>query len=163
MPTKSSRLTFRWSTIGEALAEGLEDLATANYAEVEVFQERFPLDVNWPAYQMAERRGELKSVAARDGDKLVGYASYTLQPAAQHKTELWATNRSLYMSPDYRGYGSRELMQNAERLLKEIGVTLVIQAVKEPNSTSSKRRATLGDLLLRRGYAPYERHYAKVL
>jgi len=163
MPTKSSRLSFDWCSIAQALTEGLADLAEANYAEVETYVGHFPLDINWGAYQMAERRGELRSIAARAGGNLVGYASYSIQPLSQNQTVLCAVNRVVYMAPRHRGWGSLELLDDSERRLKDLGVQMVIYVVKEPNSTDGRRSANLASLLVRRGCDPYERHFSKVL
>ena len=97
MPTKTSRLTFRPVTLAEAQALGVEDLAEANYSEVELLQDQFPFKLHWGAYAMAERRGELVSIGAFCKGELVGYAAYTLYTPDHHMGTTWAFNRVIYM------------------------------------------------------------------
>lgn len=161
MPTKISRLSFRPIQIAEALAAGIEDLAEENFSE-SGFQ-GFPFLVNWPAYHMAERRGELLGVGAFCKGVLVGYAAYFLWAPIQHKTSLWAYNSVVFMAKEHRGYGSLELMAEGEAQALKRGAQAVVQAVPEGHSTSDKRSASLGELLSRKGYVPYERQFVKVL
>lgn len=163
VPTKSSRLSFCELSIASALAAGIEDLAEANYAEVELLQADFPFKVNWPSFQMAERRGEFFGVGAFCKGELVGYAGYSLYVPDHHRGFIWAFNRVVYMAPAHRGFGSLDLMSWGEDLAREKGAQAIVQAVKEPNSTEDKRSASLCHLLTRKGYLPYERLFAKVL
>lgn len=164
MPTKSSRTTYGWCTVADALADGLSDLAVEHFREVETLAAHFPMDIAWGSYQMAERLGEFRAVAARKAGRLVGYAGYFIRPAIHHRNVLWATNAALYLDPDARrGWAGKELLLEAERLLKSVGVQVVVQVDKDTNSTDAPSKAKLGDLLVRTGYFPYERLYAKVL
>lgn len=163
MPTKSSRVAFRETTIAEALAAGIEDMAEANFREVELLQAEAPFKVHWGAYQMAERRGDFFGVGGWCKGDLVGYAGYMLQVPDHHAGMLWAFNRVLYMRPEFRGYPSLELKTYGETLALAKGARAIVQAVKEPNSTDGKRSANLTALLVRDGYVPYERHFIKSL
>lgn len=163
MPTKISRVLFRETTIAEALAAGIEDLAEANYAEVELLQTEFPFKMHWAAYQMAERRGDFFGIGAWCKGELVGYAGYTMMVPDHHADVRWAFNRVVYMRPDFRGWASLELLAKGEEVALAKGAFAVEQAVKEPNSTDGKRSASLCVLLERKGYLPYERHLIKVL
>jgi hypothetical protein len=163
VPTKSTRPVFRTTSIGEALAAGVEDLAEVHFAEVEHYGDLFPFKMNWPALQMAERQGYVFSVGAWKKDKLVGYAMYDMRTPNHHLGLKWAFNQSLYMAPEHRGYDSLALLHAGEEEARRRGASLVIQAVKEPNSTDATRSVKLAVLLGRQGYAPFERLFAKVL
>jgi GNAT superfamily N-acetyltransferase len=163
MPTKTSRLVFRETSVADALAAGIEDLAEANYTEVELLQQEFPFKPNWPSFQMAERRGEFFGLGAFCKGDLVGYAGYSLYVPDHHQGALWAFNRVVYMAPAHRGWGSLELMDKGTGMARDKGAQAVVQAVKEPNSTDGKRSASLCSLLLRKGFLPYERTFVKVL
>lgn len=163
MPTKSSRVVFRETTIAEALAAGIEDLAQGNHEEVEVLKDVFPLALSWSAMQMAERRGTFVGLGAFHQGEMVGYAAYDLFVPDRHAGSVWAFNRVVYMAPAHRGWASFGLMAAGEALVKARGAQAIVQAVKEPNSTDGKRSASLTALLVRDGYAPYERHLVKAL
>lgn len=160
---KRAELTFAVETLGQALADGLEDLATFNGMEVNPFQDIMPLRVRWDAYQMAERRKEFVGIAVRRSGKLVGYAGYFIRPDAQ-QAALRADNTALYLDPaERRGWNALKLLHFAAGVLKPLGVTYVVQAVKADHSTDDKRHARMAALMKRAGYVPYESLFALVL
>lgn len=160
---KRADLVFAIEPISQLLADGLEDLTIFHWQEVDHFQDKFPLKVNYLAYQMAERLGEFRGVSARRGRRLVGYAGYFVRPDLQHSA-TWAVNNVLYLDPDERkGWDGLKLMTAARDLLKPLGVDVIIQAVKTPHSTDVKRHARMAALMKRAGYVPYENLFALVL
>jgi GNAT superfamily N-acetyltransferase len=162
MPKKAD-LTFAVETLGQALADGLEDLATFNGVEVNPYQDKMPLRVRWDAYQMAERRKEFVGISARRGRKLVGYAGYFIRPDSQ-QVALRADNTALYLDPSERkGWNAMKLLRFATEALRPLGVTYVVQAVKTVNSTDAKRHARMAALMKRAGYVPYESLFILVL
>lgn len=165
-PSKSS-FEIGWGTLGLALSEGLEDLMVQHWEEVEQHQDVVPLDVDWPKYLMLERVGIYKVILAHRRGKLVGYASYFVQAPLRHKSSLWAVNDGLFVDRSARrsALGVR-LIAESERLVGGLGVKLISQGdrkVDTGNSTDAKPHATLGDLLVRKGYTLAERTYAKLL
>ncbi len=162
MPTKSSRVTFHPVTVSEALAAGAEDLVTAHSVEVEPFQEIMGVGIDWASCLAEERRGGLKILGAWSQGELVGYAAFSLQKMTQRSNTLVAFNRGLYMSPELRGHGL-ELISQAEKFAADCGAKAVMQDTLEQHSTEPKRRASLGDVLVRKGYRPYARLFLKVL
>lgn len=158
-----SKITFRITTIAEALSRGITDMAEDNFAEVEHFRDRFPFQPNWRAFQRDERLGDFFGIGAFRGDDMVGYAGYIVGASDHHKNDLWAINKVLYMAPPHRGWDSIALMHAGEEEARRRGAKVILQAVKEPNSTDGERSAKLEVLLQRQGYQPFERILAKVL
>ena len=165
MTKTATEVTFALESISTALADGLEDMLIEHWQEVEQQQDVMPLAVNWPLYLMLERTGVYKAVAARLGAKLVGYAAYFVQPPLHHMQKTWAVNDVLYLDPAYRrGRTGDRLIEAAEGFMRELGAKLITQEDRRlPNSTAAKVSATLGDLLVRRGYFLAGRVYAKLL
>jgi GNAT superfamily N-acetyltransferase len=163
MPT--IEVTHALEPVSPLLAEGLEDLLIEHWQEVEQLHDEMPLDVDWPKYLMLERMGIYKAVVARRGKKLIGYAAYFLQPPLHHSHKVWAVNDVLYLDPAYRkGRTGDNLIGAAEGLMRDLGAHLITQEDRrQPNSTATKVSATLGDLLLRRGYFLAGRVFAKLL
>ena len=155
-----------FDTLGQALADGAEDLVSFNWLEVEHFQDVLPLDVDWPKLLMLERAGVYRVITARSKGKLVGYNGYFVQPPIRHKTSLWAVNDTLYVDPEHRTstLGVR-LLKDSEALLRALGVKAITQGNVWPDdhSTSGKARARFGALLCRMGYLPAENVYVKLL
>ncbi len=161
MPPKKAEAVFAWESIGQALDDGLEDLIATHGEEVEPE----PMDLDWPAYLMMERQGVYRSVSARRGGKLVGYDSYFVRPPLHHKSVVWAVNDALYLDPaERRGLTAARLVRESERLLKEIGVKVLVREDRlTPNSPTGKAGARLGDLFVRLGYGLIGRLYMKTL
>lgn len=163
-PKKPPDVVYGWETIGDALADGLEDLIALHYDEISSPGEP-PLNLNWPRYLMFERLGSYRAVSARRAGKLIGYRSFIVDKPLHYQSLTWAVNDALYVDPDYRKsrVGPR-LIQVSDAMLKAEGVAIVLQADRKAHKlATAKPRATLGDLLRRLGYAPMETVYAKRL
>lgn len=158
-------ITFAPEPLGPLLADGLEDLLFSHWQEVEQHQEEMPLSVDWPKYLMLERVGIYRAIVARHKGRLVGYAAYFVQPPLHHAQSTWAVNDVLFLDPHYRrGSTGTRLIAFAEETMRELGAKLITQEDRKlANSTSEKGRATLGDLLLRKGYTLAGKVYAKLL
>jgi GNAT superfamily N-acetyltransferase len=160
-PKKPPDVVYAWEKLGQALADGLEDLIAFN-AEESPLVGAPPLDVNWPKYLMLERLGSHRGMSARLGPKLIGYRSFFLENAMHYKGLKWAVNDALYVDPDHRkSRVGLTLIRRSDALLKAEGVDVVIQADRK--LATAKPHATLGDLLRRLGYAPMEMVFAKRL
>lgn len=162
MPMKSTKPSYRPTTVSEALASGLEDLALRHCQEVEAHQDLFPVDINWSVYLAEERRGQLKAIGAWCKGEMIGYAAYVIQEPTQRRGAVWAYNRGLFLDPKFRGHGPT-LMAEGEAMLRHLGVGALIQDIPEANSTRNKRHASLEAVMARLGFDPYQRAFMKVL
>lgn len=154
-----------WCSIGEAMTKGLEELLHDHWIEVEAHRDEIPLAVDWPRYNLLERTGIYKSVAAQKDGRLVGYASYFLQPSLHNRYTVFAVNDVLYVARQHRkGLLGPRLIREAEKLLAAEGARVITQGDrKSVHSTDENSRANLGHLLLRSGYELAEKVYAKLL
>lgn len=166
---QSPKIEIGWGTVGQARAEGLDDLIVQHYEEVESEDSRriAALDVNWPLILMLERTGVYKVILAHVNGKLAGYAAYYLQPPIDYKGSLWAMNHVLFVDRSFRtvahGRLGPQLLQAAEDLFRKMGAKLILQEDRKAHSTQGKVRATLGRLLTRIGYKPVGTLFAKEL
>lgn len=163
-PMKKVDLAFAWETIQVAMAGGLEDLIALHDEEV-AFPDQPPLEIDWPVLLTLERQGRYRSVSARLGSSLIGYRSFFIEHPVNHKSLLWAINHALYIDPEHRrSRAGPMLIRESDRMLKTLGVQIVLQADRSvSNLSGGKAHATLGDLLRRQGYAPMEVTHAKRL
>jgi GNAT superfamily N-acetyltransferase len=109
-------LIIEWDTVQGLLDEGLAALVAEHWKEVGVHKDAVPLDVDWEGYQLDEENGLLKIIAARRGDRLIGYASYYVLPHRHYRSTLHALNDAIFVLPGERGAGIA-LIRAAERLL----------------------------------------------
>ena len=152
--------TFAWETISSAMGDGLEDLIAMHGDEVG----EDPFDFDWPRYQMLERAGAYRSISARRGRKLVGYASFFFNKSLHVRSLTVAANDALFIDPEARGRISIPFLNAIETMLREAGAQLLVQSDRKScKVTQAKASATLGDLLLRRGFRLAERLYEKRL
>lgn len=165
MPMKVDPPVFARAALSPLLADGLEDLLINHWQEVEQHQDVMPLSVDWPKYLMLERAGIYVSLVARRSSHLIGYAAYFVQPPLHHSHATWAVNDVLYVDPAHRkSQVGPSLIAFAESEMKKLGVKLITQEDRKvQNSTGAKTSATLGDLLLRKGYTLAGKVYAKLL
>lgn len=155
------KTTFAWEPISAAMAGGIEDLIAFNWEAATKDADYPELDIDWPAYLMAERNGFFKGVAARRGSRLIGYNGYFIRPPLRHKSSLWAINDALYIAPEERkGMLGIKLITESHRLLKDLGVQYIAQDdTLADDLAAAKPRASFGDLLTKLGYKPLGRMY----
>lgn len=156
---------LRWGTIQEARDLGIEDMLALHWEEIELNQETVPLAINWSAYRDLERRGILKTLLMLIGGRLIGYSVFFVQPTLHHMSTRWAVNDILYLEPERRkGLAGARLVRGAEPMLAELGVEMVIYTVKMTGNLRSNRRdGSVGELLKKLGYSPYEATFTKPL
>lgn len=91
-----------------------------------------PVDVAWEHYQRFELFGLEVCIAARDGDRLVGYAVYVLHPSLHYRGLLVGEADVFYLEPAYRrGWTGVRLFQCAEQVLRHRGAHVMQTRVKE--------------------------------
>src|SRR5215471_5386034 len=104
------------------------DLLLHDYFERTIAQQGQPkLDMDWSSLGKLETSGHVVLMAARQEDKLVGFALYFLHMHTHHRGVLFALCDILAVNPDHRGQGvATELVLRAERLLRSMGVEYII-------------------------------------
>jgi hypothetical protein len=150
-------LTIGWDKLETLLAEGLEDLAFQDWAEVEVHTDQVPLAIDWGHMMAQERLGTYRVISARIGGELAGYNSFFINRHTRARDTLFAINDALYLAPQYRqGWNGVRFLRESDRLLKEAGVAKVQYGIKTHMPAG-------GHILARLGYEHIEDVYAKIL
>jgi len=159
------RPEFRWSTLAECRAAGLDDMLALHWEEIEDHRDVSPMAVDWPRYRALEAQGQLKIGALWLGADLIGYNAFFVHAPLHSRNTLWAIGDVLWLDPDHRkGWAGVRLVREAERGLKDMGAKVILYAVKEDADLAGKRQRDIaGKLLARLGYAPFERSWSKVL
>jgi len=110
---------------------------------------------NKSLYIEAEKLGKMKLFVVKSGDTLIGYSTYFINKH-NHVAILQAHQDSIYLRPDYRRYGiGKSLMQFAESIFKNLGVSVVFVSVSDKYDYSN--------MLTSIGYKSVEKLYARSL
>ena len=131
-------------------------LLQKHWAEVELHQDKMPLNPNWEQYRNLESSGALHIFTARDGDALAGYCVVFTAPNIHHCSNLVSSVDALYVAPPYRGRMTGSiLMTYVEKELEKIGVSTLLCHVKTLHDFSP--------LLVRKGYQEAEKVFSKYI
>lgn len=161
MPTQPD---FRWSTLADCRAAGLDDLIAAHWEEIEDHRDVSPVAVDWPRYIALERLGQLKMASLWAGGQMVGYASFFVCPPMHSRGTIWAVCDAIYLDPGHRrGWAGVKLIKDAEHGLRAMGARIIMFSVKDDDLAGKRQRGTAGRLLARLGYSPFDRSWSKVL
>lgn len=118
----------------------LKDITPRHHAEIAEDDE--PLNIDWNAYDVVSRAGNACAVTARDGEKLVGYITFTVSRNLRHMHIIEATSSGWFIEPEYRGQLGPNLLKYADDYLKSAGV----------NKTQFILNGGAAMLLARQGY-----------
>lgn len=78
-------------------------------------------DIDWELYLAVSRINRCVVVTARDVNKLVGYAVYTLGNKLRYKNIKQASSEGVFLEKEYRAKYSRIFLKKADEFLKQIG------------------------------------------
>jgi GNAT superfamily N-acetyltransferase len=107
-------------------------------------------------YAALQGLGKLLSVAASDGDRMVGYSINIIQPMLHYADVLTCQNDLLYLHPDYRkGSTGLRLMRETERLARDRGCQMM--------TWHAKFETPLFAILEKLRYRKQEAVYSRVL
>lgn len=132
-----------------------ELLLYEHWQEVAHFKD-ISLEVDWPAYEDAERRGKFRLFTVRDGSHVIGYAAYFVNYNPHYMRSYQAVQDVLYLAPAFRkaSIGSH-LVAYADMMLRSEGVQVTYH--------HSKVALPIDALLIRQKYELIERIWAKRL
>lgn len=102
----SAKLTIRWETLSDLIADGLEDLAVAHWQEAESDRST-PLDLDFERARAFERSGALKIAAMRRDGVLVGYAECMIVGGLFYKSTRHCYVQAIYIEPIFRGLAAQ--------------------------------------------------------
>lgn len=103
-----------------SIFDELKEVTPRHHAEIADDDE--PLNIDWPSYDAASRAGNAFAVTARDGEKLVGYITFTISRNLRYMHLIEATSSGWYIEPEYRGELGPKILKYANDYLKAGGV-----------------------------------------
>jgi hypothetical protein len=158
-------LSIGWSSIDEALADGLEDMIALHWEEVALDKTSIPLDVDWDGYRRREREKTFRGIAMRCDGRLIGYNAFFITPTLHYRSTLHALNDVIYVDPDGRGMAGVRLLRESEHLLSGLAplVKVIYHTKLHVVLGQGARSGTVGTLLERLGYSHIENVYAKLV
>lgn len=134
----------------------MQRLLDAHWREVELNQDKIPLQPDWEQYSKLDALNVLHIYTARSNGILVGYVVFFVSPAIHHREYLFAVGDVIYLEPRHRaGLNGIKLLQYAEQALKQTGVSLI--------SINSKVDTPIDSLLKRAVFTNTERVYTKYI
>lgn len=159
-----SSLTLEPGTIDQARAEGFDDLLALYWEDVELNQDKNPLAINWHAYYGLERLGVLKLFLLRRDGRLIGFTGWFVNTLLRYSKTLWAVSDLLWVEPEERkGSTGIFLITKSEQMLRASGVKAIRYEVKTGDFGSDHGHGSVGYLLRRLGYTPYEEALTRYL
>lgn len=155
-------LKFQWEKLDRLLQDGLEEIASHNWEEVEVDKDAVSLSVDWDHLRAQERLGIYRVISAREGKTLAGYNAFFINRHTRAKHTVYALNDVVYLLPEYRkGWEGVRFLVHSDRLLSEAGVIKANYSIRL-HVCSVSGRTTLGHVLKRLGYGMHEEVHTKV-
>jgi hypothetical protein len=134
----------------------LKPLFLVHHAELALFQNRMPLDMDYPEYVRREREGSLFLCTVRRNVRIAAYYCAQVRPGFHYKSTLTGTMDIAYVVPEERNRGlALPLFRHTERELQRRGVKVWYSGCKLHNQ--------LGMPALHRllGFAPADLYLAK--
>lgn len=141
-----------WDDLRETAGESFVDI----FAEVGQFQEHLPFDPDLDIYKILADAGNIKILAARREDELVGWTLFWISPHQYHPSTKFAISDVTYVIPEHRGTGVlKEMLVKADALLRSIGVEAI--------SWQARADKDFGAALEKQGYEKTTITYAKYI
>jgi hypothetical protein len=114
-----------------------EPLQAEHWKEVATFKNAIKLSVDTQKYIMAQERGKLMCLVARDGKAMVGYAIFFIDGGMNYQDTLFGLCQVIYVLPRYRGLGAL-MIATAENELRILGVKKMIMRAKVDTTFPAK-------------------------
>ena len=155
-------LKFGWESCRVLFAEpNLGELLMAHWNELGLHHENCPLDPDFERFIELEDLGLFKVWAGRDGDKLVGYLGFFIQPHLHYRTTLHAAEDLFLLAKPYRkGLAGYRMFTTAIDALRELGVKRCILHAKVHFEAE---RGGLAKFFQRLGFTHTDELFIKIL
>lgn len=88
------------------VVEEIKPLIEEHWAEIALYKEFVPLDVNYAIYEALQKAGILRIYTVRNDGFLIGYAIYFVQPHPHYQTTKIATADIYWLHPSHRNAGT---------------------------------------------------------
>lgn len=124
-------ITFDEECYGDVIEE-IKPMLYAQYEEVEMYQDKIPLDPDYEKLQEMSDLDILRTYIMRADGKIVGYSVFFLYGHQHHKAHRFAANDVVYIDPEHRhGLATVEFFNFCERKLIKAGTSVVMYHMKE--------------------------------
>lgn len=148
-------MEYKVRTIAQAVPQ-INKYWAEHYTEVEMYQDRFPLDIDMSFYQTLEDSGQLLIVVGYDDINPIGYMVYIVKRHPRYVSQVLGIADIYWLHPDYRNKANGlRMFQFAEGHLRGMGVNRLIANCKTSHDH--------GKLLKGMGYQHFEESYTKLL
>ena len=118
-------ITFQEESFEDILEEfkGIHDL---HWEEVELHQDKIPLDPDYEMYKLLDVKGALHVMTARADGEFIGYFISLIQHSLHHMSTFYAISDLIFIHPDYRkGRVGYNLIKETEIALTALGVDVI--------------------------------------
>lgn len=160
METHSVKLmvNIRVEPLGYMIIHGLPEMAYDAWMETGYGNEHpdEPYGPDWEMMQKKEQVNELRMIAMREGEKLIGYIRLEIFIDDHNASLLTATMRDIFVAKDKRGYAA-SLVRYVEKLLPSLGIrrSMIGERVHTRNNAAQFYKAM--------GYELREQVYGKTI
>lgn len=146
-------ITVNFEPVAHLMQTGLIELGYEQW-KIGNFQIEHPKEYgpDWESYQKKEDAGQLRFIAMREDEKLIGYISIELGTEIHNKELLMADIRDIYVIEGKKGY-TRRLFGYAKKALKAMGITLMKSTHRLAGADPSAFYKALGAELYEQVYA----------
>jgi GNAT superfamily N-acetyltransferase len=86
----------------DSIVDDIRPLLEEHWAELALFKDDIPLDVNWDAYKRGYEAGIIRAYGSRLDDKLIGYAIFQVVARHPHYQHAVAINDVIWIAPAHR-------------------------------------------------------------
>ena len=129
-------------------------LFASHYEEVAARRQNTPLSPDWLRYQALEQHGSLITLAAWEGERIVGYSVSIVTTALHYSTTIFCQNDVLFVAEAHRrGRLGIRLIRETERIAVAGGTKRVFWHAKQGTA--------LAAILPRLGYGVHELVYSR--
>lgn len=155
-------LTFGWTPLRKVFAEpNFHDLILEHWHELGLHKDVAPLDPDFARCLACEDAGIFKAWTAYDGQTLVGYCAWFIQPHLHYRSTIYAVEDLFLLSAPYRrGMTGLRLFTTCFPELKKLGV---VKCLLHTKVHFERERGGLTKFLVRLGFENTDNLWMKIL
>ena len=149
------RISFQEEKIRDVLEE-MKPMLQDHWEELANNKDVRPLNPDYDRYIQLNNLDYIRMLTVRNGDKLIGYATFYVAHNLHYKDWMYASNDVYYLDPEYRQQRLGVAMfQAIEEWLQSMGVKNIVVQDKLHHSHES--------FFIKLGFTPIEQNYEKLI
>lgn len=122
-------------------ANQVDALLRDHWEEVAKNKDLMALAPDWDRYAMLENSGNLFTLFALEGSRVVGYSCNVIDKHMHYKELTIASNDVLFVAPDQRGTVGLRLINETEKHAKQQGAQLMLWHAKQDSQLDKLLKA----------------------